>query len=134
MQGIKIAARYRDGALVKGTTHNFTPQGPSFHVLPTGQGSAARPTKIRLTELKAVFFVDSYEGNPAYEESKKFDPLDGRQGQRLSVIFEDGESIVGTVYEYNPSSIGFFLFPADSQANNQKVFVVNASVNHVKAA
>jgi len=41
--------------------------------------------------------------------------------------------ICGTTEAYNPKKTGFFMFPADPDSNNSRIFIVNASVRLVKA-
>ena len=53
-QGRLVAARYRDGKLIKGYSCDFRPDRPVFHVRIDGQD---KPTPIALRELKAVFFI-----------------------------------------------------------------------------
>jgi len=47
------------------------------------------------------------------------------------VSFKDGEVLIGSIVSYDPNRQGFFLFPADSQSNNLKVFVVSSAVSKV---
>jgi len=131
MQPLKIIARYLDGTILKGTTHNFQTTGAPFHLLPSGYGSSAKPTVVDIKKVKAIFFVDNFEGKPAYQERKKFNHSDTPQGRRVEIKFIDGESLAGAVSQYSPLALGFFLFPVDRDSNNQKVFVVNSSVKDV---
>ena len=87
------------------------------------------PLVVRLSDLKAVFFVKSFAGNRDYDERKEF--VAAFTGRRLAVRFSDGEVLVGTSFNYSPSAAGFFLFPADQSSNNDKVFVVAAAVAEV---
>jgi hypothetical protein len=38
----------------------------------------------------------------------------------------------GTTQGYNPTKLGFFMFPADGGDNNMRVFVVNRNAVRVK--
>jgi len=38
----------------------------------------------------------------------------------------------GTTEDYNPKKTGFFMFTADADSNNSRIFIVNASVRQVK--
>ena len=66
-QGRLVAARYRDGKLIKGYSCDFRPDRPVFHVRIDGQD---KPTPIALRELKAVFFIKTIEGDPKHDEEK----------------------------------------------------------------
>jgi hypothetical protein len=71
-----------------------------------------------LADLKAVFFVKKFDGNPDYKERKEFTEKDSPQGRKVEVAFADGEIMQGSVLGYNPKEIGFFLFPVDPLSNN----------------
>jgi hypothetical protein len=50
-------------------------------------------------------------------------------------VFPEGEEIfVGAERPdwYHPENSGFFLFPADPESNNIRVFIVNSNVQQVK--
>ena len=128
MEPSKIVARYRDGRTLKGTTQNFFPNKPLFHVNRKGAGGAAEVVEVRIEDLKAVFFVRDFTGNPKHNERKHPVPGDRPQGRLMEVTCKDGEVIVGATTGYDPKRPGFFLFPLDPSANNQKVYVVSASV------
>jgi len=85
-----------------------------------------------LKELKALFFVKDFAGNPQYDERKKY--LEGEKptGRRVEVTFKDGETLVGSTLGYDPSRPGFFLFPADPKSNNIRVFAVSPFVKNVR--
>lgn len=124
MGPVKVVIRYADGRLVKGYTNDFFPNKPTLHV---SAGPNDHGAVIRVGELKAVFFVKDFMGNPEHEESNAFD---GRKpsGRKAEVTFKDNEVIVGTTLGYDPGRLGFFLMPADPDSNNIRVFAVNAAV------
>src|SRR4030042_6061086 len=68
-----VVARYKDGRLVKGITHDFGPQKKAFHVVSLGGEGEARGKvyEVFLSELKAVFFVKSLRGKPGREHPKE---------------------------------------------------------------
>lgn len=126
----RVVARYRDGRVVKGHTRNFDPNRPTFALTVLDSAADEEPLVVRLADLKAVFFVKSFEGNRDYSERKEF--MARFTGRRLAVRFSDGEMLVGTTFNYNPASDEFFLFPADQVSNNDKVFVIAAAVTAIK--
>jgi hypothetical protein len=80
--------------------------------------------------LKAVFFVRDFDGNPAYIDR---DVGGGAAaGRRVEVTFVDNEVVRGTTLSYRPDGYGFFVVPADPQANNQRIFVVSGALRHVR--
>jgi len=62
----KIVVRYSDGRLQKGTTMDFVPHKDSFHFIMDGAEQDGKLPKVRIDELKAVFFVRDFTGNPYY--------------------------------------------------------------------
>lgn len=128
MEAAKITARFLDGRIKKGYSQDFFPNKPVFHLLEDSKKISVEPEELRVSELKALFFVKDFAGNPKYEERKKFEEGDKSTGRKVEVTFADGERMQGSVLGYNPQQPGFFLFPVDPDSNNDRVFVVNASV------
>lgn len=122
----KVVAHFRDGRVVKGATMNFSTTRDRFH-LTTPEGKTA---EVMLGALKAVYFVKSFAGNRAYRERKGF--AAGRvMGRRIRCEFADGEVVTGTTQAYDATRVGFFVVPADPDANNVRVFVLNAATTRV---
>ena len=86
MEPVKIAARYLDGKLVKGTTHNFNPNSPYFHILTADDDAEQETKEVRFSALKAVFFVNSFEGDPDHKERSEYSPGDLKTGREVTVI------------------------------------------------
>ena len=85
---------------------------------------------VPLTQLKALFFVRDFAGNPTYKDQKAFTaPPEGRE---LEVTFDDGEVLLGSTLSYQPEAHGFIVHPADKHGNNIRVFVSSAAVRHVQ--
>ena len=126
----RIVVRYRDGRIVKGVTTDFLPTKDVFHVT-AAEGKSSRPLDVRVSELKAVFFVKDFAGNPTYNDRKSFDPSKPVTGKKIRVVFQDGELLMGTTQGYQPGRPGFFVFPADPKSNNDRCFVVSAAVKEV---
>ena len=124
----RIVARFADGRLLKGTTQDFAPGKDAFHVI--GSEGGARPVKVAVPELKAVFFVKSFIGNAAYNESKAFGGA--VPGRKVEVTFKDGERLVGSTQGYQSDRPGFFMIPADPQSNNDRIYVVARAVQQVR--
>jgi len=129
MDPIKLVVRFADGKMKKGYSQDFFANKPVFHLIKNITGDSGEPEEIRLADLKAVFFVKTFDGNPDYKERKDFTEQESSQGRKVEVRFADGEILQGSVLGYNPKEIGFFLFPADPNSNNLRAFVVNKAVN-----
>lgn len=128
----KVVVRYADGRVVKGVTADFFPAKAFFHVAVADAPAGTDPVEIRTVELKALFFVKDYAGNPEYVERKEFDPSHPPAGRRIRVEFEDGEVLVGTTTGYQPGRQGFFLEPADPGSNNERCYVVAAAAKEIR--
>jgi len=127
----KVVARFRDGKIIKGFTRNFFANKDLFHVSPPdnpyGEGRI-----IRMRELKAVFFVRDFGGNPEYRERRKYTVDDSPFGRRVEITFCDGEVQVGATMGYSLERLGFFITPADPGSNNRKIFAISTAVDNVR--
>ena len=129
-QNLHVVARFTDGTLLKGTTRDFSPNKPDFHIYPDGD-LRGKVVKVPLTRLKAVFFVKSLEGNKDHVEGTEIAGSQG-QGRPVRVTFKDNEILVGFTVGYAPGRPGFFFVPGDRASNNARVFVVAAAVSRVE--
>lgn len=130
----KIVVHYADGRLLKGFIQDFYPNKPSFHLLPatTGFSFTDEAVEVWIQDLKAVFFVRDFAGNPAYNERKTFAEGEHPPGRKVRVVFKDGEVMVGSTVGYERQRPAFFLIPADPESNNRSVFVVAAAVTSIR--
>ena len=120
------------GKLLKGTTRDFFPKRPLFHVqLMDGKP----PVEVEMRQLKTVFFVKDFVGQAQRRDVRGFihGPRETAQGRKLAVRFQDGELLCGYSLSYSPERAGFFVFPADAGSNNLRVYVVTAACAEVKA-
>jgi hypothetical protein len=132
MEHLKIIAKYRNGTKVMGTTRNFDPQRSSFHVVPLG-GIHGQTQEVLIRDLKAMFVVRDFFGDPTREKHNTFESAGTEPyGTKLSVIFEDGEELQGVTLDLDHEARGFFLFPADPESNNRRVFVVRDAVREIR--
>lgn len=135
----KTVTRLNNGNMLKGYMKNFSPNQNELTVEEPG---AARQHLVKMEDVKAVFFVKSFEGDHEYKEKKSYG-IAKIKGQRVFVKFRDGESLVGFLEGEVPwergfflskqgnDLKGFFLLPVDKDTNNIKVFVVASSVDDV---
>ncbi len=127
----KVVVRYADGRLIKGTTADFLPAKNRFHVSLAGAPPDAAPIDIRTEDLKALYFVKDFAGEPGRPKVNEFDEAHPQAGRRISVLFNDGELLVGTTAGYQPSRPGFFVVPADPDSNNERCYVFTAATREV---
>ena len=122
----QVVAHFNDGRILKGWAADFFPNKPSFHVEREDSGETI---EIQVAELKGVFFVKTFGGNP--DATSRQDVERVGMGKKIQVDFEDGETLLGYTSGYSPARAGFFVFPTDPEDNNDKVYVVTASTKSV---
>ncbi|HEY7500057.1 MAG TPA: PilZ domain-containing protein [Vicinamibacterales bacterium] len=126
----RIVVRYLDGGIVKGFTQDFHPSRAQFSLWPAINAKPSERQIVPVANLKAVFFVRNFTGNPTRHDKKSFNAPG--QGRRLEVTFMDSEVILGTTLSYSPDTQGFFMIPADASGNNTRIFVVSGAVRRVR--
>ncbi|HVO77042.1 MAG TPA: hypothetical protein VMT60_03570 [Candidatus Bathyarchaeia archaeon] len=129
----KVVVHYADGKLVKGYTHDFLPERESFHLNTAIEPGTGTVHEVEIAELKAVFFVKSFEGNMTYREKSTFEDADAKalHGIKIKVTFKDGEILRGISLGYSKAKRGFFVVPIDPQSNNERIFVVATATTEV---
>ncbi len=130
--GSAVVVRFVDGRILKGTTHDFAPLKPNFHLTDRDKPTA-RAVDVAIRELKGVFFVRTYDGDPKHVEDRDLAHAKG-QGRKILVTFADGEVLGGFTTGYSKDKQGFFVVPVDPKANNSRVFVVSAAVKKIEWA
>jgi len=117
--------------VVKGQTTNFNPASTFFNVIPEDAPPGEPALLVEMAHLKAVFFVRDFQGDPKRDDRQVFLNSQPYQGAKIEVEFQDGELMVGSTPNYGPDLPGFFVFPADTDSNMLKAFVVSSSVKKV---
>jgi len=130
----RVVVHFRDGRVLKGSTFDFTPQRPAFHLVTEQPGGQKTTHEIQSKNLKAVFFVKTFEGKKDYVEKKGFGQpgTSPAVGLKLKITFDDGEVITGTSPGYSQNREGFFISPIDPNSNNDRIFVLSGAVTDVK--
>ena len=124
----KVVARFNDGRIVCGYTNDFHPSKTQLHL--SANPRSGESTFIPLSQLKALFFVREFAGDPTLMEMKVFS--EPQQGRKMEVTFRDNEIMVGSTLTYRGAGNGFFLKPADPRSNNLRVFVTAAGMQQVR--
>jgi hypothetical protein len=122
-----VVVHYFDGNIIKGTTGNFFPNKNVFHLQ---EQDAGEMKQVNTQDLKAVFFVKSFEGAPGYKE--KIDIDRPGFGRKIRIHYRDGEVQYGYTQGYDPNRSGFLVFPCDPDSNNERIFVVTAATEKVQ--
>ena len=131
MEPVKVVIRYVNGKVVKGFTQDFFPNKDRFHLHRAAKASG-EAVEVQIIDLKAIFFVQDFEGNAQYNERKSYGEGERAQGRKVEVTFADGEVLVGSTMGYDPNRPGFFIFPADPKSNNMRAFAVSSAVKKVR--
>ncbi len=126
----RAVVAFLDGRRLKGYLFNFSALKESFRLFPEGPAGQQSGSDIFLKDLKAIFFVKDFAGNPEYRETRGGEGP--KHGRKVVVTFRDGEQLSGATEAYNPQKLGFFVFPLDENGNNLRVFVINKNIHQVK--
>ena len=130
MPANKIVLHDKEGNILKGTTADFLPKRPLFHIAVGGiHGEEVK--KIFMDNLKAIFFVKDFSGNRDYKETKDCSDRPA-SGKKIRARFKDGEILSGHTHVLNLNQPGFFLLPADPKSNNERIFIVLSSLSKLE--
>jgi len=127
----KIVVHYQDGRILKGNTSDFLPVKPTFRIILIDAPAGTPPVEVYVSEVKAVFFVKDFAGNPEYKEVKVLSRSKPVPGRKITVHFKDGETLVGITRGYDPNRHGFFVIPADHRSNNERCFIVSSATRQI---
>jgi hypothetical protein len=129
----KVVAHLNDGRLLKGYTHDFVAEKASFHLNEGLEAGGGKIHEVRISDMKALFFVKTPGGNKAHKEKKRFEEVDSKSlhGMKIKVVFKDGEVMRGLSLGYSRAKQGFFIVPIDPQGNNDRIYIVAASTAQV---
>ena len=95
---------------------------------------SGRGVSVPTDSLKALYFVKSFDGDPAYAETKFFNPAPKIEGLWVHLTFIDGETTEGIVSNTIAfvNEDGFLMKPPDPQSNNQAVYVLKSALTHFR--
>jgi hypothetical protein len=132
----KVILRFVTGKMLKGFIKDLKLTDETLFI----EDESSHQLKVRLKELKAIFFVKRFEGNPSYQERKNFAGA-RPNARRVFIKFKDGESMVGYIEGDIPWKMGFFLeptkdkgfyiVPVDERSNNIRILVISTAVKDV---
>ncbi len=123
----KVVIRYMNGRLLRGymdVDDQLTIQGQLSETIFI-DSVEGKPVEVRPSEIKAIFFVRSFEGKADYSEFKIFSNRPAGKGVWIRVRFSDGEIIEGVAPNCFDtfSKPVFYMTPPDPVSNNQAVLV-----------
>jgi hypothetical protein len=125
----KLVAKFLSGEIKKGVSYDFLLIRETFHL--QLESDPVNQEEIRLSDLKAVFFVEDYSGDSGYSDNKN--ARRPTYQQRVSVKFQDGEEIVGYTDDDLDENQVIRLVPADPLSNNNLIFVVKKNAKSIKS-
>lgn len=132
----RVILRFLDGKMLKGLVKDLKLTDDNLFI----EDESNHQLKVRLKELKAIFFVKTFEGNRTHHEKKTFTgspPV----SRRVFIKFKDGETMMGFIEGEIPWERGFFLesmkekgfyvLPVDEDSNNTKIMIITSAVKDV---
>ncbi len=127
----RVVAHFQDGRMLKGLTNDFLPAKTNFHLLAEGGPVGAKPEDVAVAQLKALFFVKTFEGDAQHRKDNAGTASKAAGGRTIRIAFKDGEVMIGTTQGYDRNRPGFFVVPIDPASNNERCFVVAAATQEV---
>ena len=127
----RLVVRFKDGRTVGGVCFALNIAESGFHldVVDTAGASLGQTQYMLFRELKAVFYVKSFDGN--FDKTihyREWNP----EGGELVVVFKDGEILRGfSLHKYNPDSERFYVMPVKADTNNISMLVEASAVEAV---
>lgn len=123
----RVIVRYADGTTLRGYFSTDEAHGLKNNLSDrvSVRNVTGKVENIEVSDLKAIFFVKTFEGAQDYSEFKVFTHQPSGKGVWVRVHFHDGEVMEGIA----PNSLGTFagkvfsLTPPDPQSNNENVIV-----------
>ncbi len=125
-----VVAKYINEELIKGFTRDFSTKEDIFHIVIDGK--TPQVITIELAKLKAVFFVKTTKGDSTYC-SDEHGEIRKMYGKPMEVEFYDGETIRGYAQVFHPRDMGFFMFPADKNSNNERIYIVRRAARSIRS-
>jgi hypothetical protein len=112
-----------EGLLVQGIRHV-----PDVLRLRTSDDNTIQ--EVPVNEVKAVFFVKSFEGQGSRNDLKFFSNAPMVHGVWVQLQFKDGEIMEGIILNgmHHLTEPGFFVHPTDPDANNRLIYVLKSSL------
>ena len=126
----KVVVRRLDHDLIKGFVDSTSYLRPNGIEMLDREG---RALIVPLAEIKGVFFVREFDGNPQRSERKLFQSRPRMAGLWVQMTFKDNEILEGllpsNLMELSPE--GFLVTPADLYSNNLKIFVPRSALSKI---
>jgi hypothetical protein len=126
----RVVIRKLDKGLIKGFLDPGRYLGHEIEVL----DREGRLVHVPLDEIKAVFFVRDFEGNPDRAERKVFRSRPRLAGLWVRMTFKDEEVLEAllpnNLLEADP--LGYLVTPPDVYSNNLKIFIPRTALTSLE--
>lgn len=121
----KVVLRDRDGNTTFGFSYQ-TELSDEIRII-TREG---KDQTVCLSQLKAVFFVRDFKGDPKYQPVQFLNKAPTSEKLWVRVEFTDGEVLEGRVNNSLDLLVqaGFYLWPSDHETNNLSVFIPKSAI------
>ena len=126
--GNKVVVKFQDGSLLKGYATDFYKSRPFFHLVTT---DSEQPIVVKVDDLKALFFVKTFEGRKGVRRKLKHVPFSVPYGRKARVVFRDGEEIEGCVQSYKREERIFMIEPIHPTGNNLRIFCNKTAIHKI---
>ncbi len=125
----KLVVKFMDGRIKKGFSDDFLFLRKTFHL--REMSNSENEEEVHIADLKAVFFVGDYDGNPNFKEDNNTER--STYNHRVAIRFHDGEEIVGYTEDDLVQSDVLRLVPVDPLSNNALIFIVKQNAVSIQA-
>ena len=117
----RVVIRKLDKGLIKGFVDPNAYLAPEIDVL----NREGHVIHIPLSEIKGIFFVRDFEGNPDRAERKVFRSRPRLAGLWVRMTFKDNEVLEAILSSnlLDLDALGFLVTPPDVYSNNLKIFI-----------
>ena len=126
----RVVIHKLDHCMLKGYADSTHYVGPNGIEMLDREG---RAVTVPLQEIKGVFFVKEFDGNPQRSERKLFLSRPRLAGLWVRMTFKDSEVLEGllpnNLLELSPE--GFLVTPSDLYSNNLRIFVPRTALNEI---
>ncbi len=136
----RVVISRQDGAVIKGYVYSEVPVDlnsligdAQFHfheMLGTCVSEDGTQLDVNWSQVKAVFFVSSFEGNRDYKTVRFSCSGPEIEIIWVEIVFQDGEVVEGYIRNslHHLENNGFFLTPSTPGSNNLLMYVNKAAI------
>jgi len=134
----KVVITGQDGSVIRGYYCSEAPADLKlldsqlqFHkILGTCISENGSECAVDWSNIKAVFFVSSFEGDSEHQPVRFYTSGPELQNLWVEVVFTDGEIIEGSIRNtlHHLMGDGFFLHPSTPGSNNSLIYVNKAAL------